>query len=270
MIRGSILHCGLASALALISVSAFSATLNATFSIDSASIVDLYSATFDGSLIPCNGSESDPDECTFFNGNQPGVRNIAIASSPANTASGTFNINYDSDTGNILQVNSMYINLPDAVLTINGETVVTVIQGNSVPTANDTIFIESGTGAPNGTADPHEVRALIGSADGLFEHDDAPNLDAPDFATFNDIVDSCDGSLCGLIGILSLDAVRYRILGGVNAAGGDLFQLQAQTGNNSIYKVDFTTAAVIPVPAAVWLFGSALGLLGWMRRRTVA
>jgi hypothetical protein len=24
---------------------------------------------------------------------------------------------------------------------------------------------------------------------------------------------------------------------------------------------------VIPVPAAVWLFGSALGLLGWMRRK---
>ncbi len=26
--------------------------------------------------------------------------------------------------------------------------------------------------------------------------------------------------------------------------------------------------APIPVPAAVWLFGSALGLLGWMRRKT--
>ena len=27
------------------------------------------------------------------------------------------------------------------------------------------------------------------------------------------------------------------------------------------------TPEVIPVPAAVWLFGSALGLLGWMRRK---
>jgi len=28
--------------------------------------------------------------------------------------------------------------------------------------------------------------------------------------------------------------------------------------------------SVVPVPAAVWLFGSALGMLGWMRRRSVA
>lgn len=26
--------------------------------------------------------------------------------------------------------------------------------------------------------------------------------------------------------------------------------------------------AVVPVPPAVWLFGSALGLLGWMKRKT--
>jgi len=29
------------------------------------------------------------------------------------------------------------------------------------------------------------------------------------------------------------------------------------------------TASAIPVPAAVWLFGSALGLLGWLRRITI-
>jgi hypothetical protein len=36
--------------------------------------------------------------------------------------------------------------------------------------------------------------------------------------------------------------------------------------------VEFTAIATttVPVPAAVWLFGSALGLLGWMRRRTSA
>ncbi|MEC9375792.1 MAG: VPLPA-CTERM sorting domain-containing protein, partial [Pseudomonadota bacterium] len=41
------------------------------------------------------------------------------------------------------------------------------------------------------------------------------------------------------------------------------------------YKVDLSgttdvltaTVTAVPIPAAVWLFGSALGLLGWMRRR---
>jgi len=30
----------------------------------------------------------------------------------------------------------------------------------------------------------------------------------------------------------------------------------------------YLVRTVVPVPAAVWLFGSALGLLGWVRRRT--
>jgi hypothetical protein len=32
-------------------------------------------------------------------------------------------------------------------------------------------------------------------------------------------------------------------------------------------EVDATSLSVVPVPASVWLFGSALGLLGGIRRR---
>jgi len=47
---------------------------------------------------------------------------------------------------------------------------------------------------------------------------------------------------------------------------------------NSLFSGDFTSSftgtatahTTIPVPAAVWLFGSALGLLGWVRRRANA
>ena len=36
------------------------------------------------------------------------------------------------------------------------------------------------------------------------------------------------------------------------------------------YTFTFNVPAVVPVPAAVWLFGSAIGLMGVMRRRVVA
>jgi len=35
-------------------------------------------------------------------------------------------------------------------------------------------------------------------------------------------------------------------------------------------RMTLNVTSVVPVPAAVWLFGSALGLLGWVRRRATA
>ena len=46
--------------------------------------------------------------------------------------------------------------------------------------------------------------------------------------------------------------------------GGDLGLLTSDLATGDI------SFSVVPVPAAVWLFGSALGLLGWVRRRAAA
>lgn len=46
-------------------------------------------------------------------------------------------------------------------------------------------------------------------------------------------------------------------------------QRRAQTGSGNNLQ-ERLTLSVIPVPAAVWLMGSALGLLGWMRRKPAA
>lgn len=40
------------------------------------------------------------------------------------------------------------------------------------------------------------------------------------------------------------------------------------TGENLAVAVDNILVSTVPVPAAVWLFASGLGLLGWMRRKS--
>jgi hypothetical protein len=43
--------------------------------------------------------------------------------------------------------------------------------------------------------------------------------------------------------------------------------LSAPGGFKTIAAGNYSSSALVPVPAAVWLFGSGLGLLGWFRRR---
>ena len=90
------------------------------------------------------------------------------------------------------------------------------------------------------------------------------------------------------------DGGTIQLYDGLNGTGNLIGQVQFGTGNgwpspfggitsteeirSAIFTCDFdgdlkcgvidpTFGAVVPIPAAVWLFGSALGLLGWARRR---
>jgi len=242
----------LTAALALTGpVTAQAAIVNGVFTIESADIIDLYSATFDGGLTPCASPPGSPPydagTCAFFNGYSPAGRAITIT--PVGTGSGVLNVDYDSATGEILQVNVLEILLPKLTLVIAGATTVVADPDPTFPT-----FIRAGVlGAPQETIDADEGTG-IGLA-GVFRHDDAPNQSAPDFATFANIVDSCSGTLCALIPILSLDGVPSQINGTVNGLGGDSLVLRTQTANNSIYTVnlrteslaDFTPVVTTPV-----------------------
>ena len=65
----------------------------------------------------------------------------------------------------------------------------------------------------------------------------------------------------------------YNTTLGPDAGGGVSLLFKADCGANPNCRltalIDNVTidTAVVPVPAAVWLFGSALGLLGWIRRK---
>jgi hypothetical protein len=254
---------GLCAALGAGGASAAIATR--TFTISTASIVDLYSATFDGGLTPCVAPATQ--ECTFFGGTLPAGRAIAITQT--GTGSGTLNVDYDTVTGEITEVNSLLVNLTALGLVITqplNTTTVTVTPGNGIPGANDTPFVESGTGTAGrdldgsgfstvlgtGTVDPDQALAVGQPA--VFQHVDPtlpiPVPDAPDFSPFQEIVDSCTDTssdpqqqACPLItlGLLTLDAVRYRVEGRVGCdAGGRSLILKTQTANGSIYRVNLT------------------------------
>ncbi len=243
MIKRQLTRMGVAIVLSMASIGAQAAV------IADAQLIDLYSATFDGALTPDAG---------LFFGGDPSLnpRNIIVTS--GGIGSGT--IVFDGTT-----ISQLNIVLPQMSLLINGgQATETTVLTNGVA-----ITLDITTPATDNTP------GFAG-----FQVEGAPSIIA-DFATFSTIVDSADdmqcygaggpgtglGPLCGLIPILTLDGVRYQLDGVVTAGGGDSLLLSIQTGNNSIYEVAITTA-VVPVPAAVWLFGSALGLLGWMRRRT--
>ena len=65
----------------------------------------------------------------------------------------------------------------------------------------------------------------------------------------------------------------YNTILGPDVSGGFTLQLAAVCGADAGCFTDLyfdnvsVQADVVPIPAAVWLFGSGLGLLGWMRRR---
>jgi hypothetical protein len=252
-----------AAMVTLGAATASGAIVSRTFTINSADIVDLYSATFDAALTPCGGSPTQ--ECTFFGGTPPVGRAIVIT--PTGTGDGTMTVKYETTTGEITEMTTMVLNLPSINLTISpstgGTTVVSVIRGNGFPSAvNDIAFIEPGTGTlgrdldgpavlnpiGQGTADADQAPAV--GQFGVFQHNDAPNQDVPDFAVFSDIVDSCvdnaPAANCALItlNLLTLDGVRYRLEGTVGCKpGGHALVLKTQTANNSIYRVNFTVTA---------------------------
>jgi len=83
----------------------------------------------------------------------------------------------------------------------------------------------------------------------------------------NSIDDATDGffthSFSPLVGI------QYLAIGAPPNATevGDLGPLTGRAGGQQFY-IEGLNVSVVPVPAAVWLFASALGMLGWMRRKS--
>jgi hypothetical protein len=253
----------------MLAMSAQTATA-AVYSIDTANasngIYDLYSATFDGALSPCGGGS--PSYCGFFSGDPPVGRAITISPNPSGVTTGVpVGISPVPTAGSFLDLT---LSGGNTSMSIAGGTIIfpvlsLVIAGAppTVITATGAGMVFTGLGSPSSTSvDGGGVAELLSSA--------APSL-AVDFSTLSTAVTSCSGPLCALVGILSLDIVRYRLLIDWDPTfTAFTANFIGQTANNSLLYATLNSTAAIPVPAAVWLAGSALGLMGFMRRRAAA
>ncbi len=101
---------------------------------------------------------------------------------------------------------------------------------------------------------------------------------------FTDTAGGGNISLEFLLGANSVHTIPSLMLpggSGGSASGGTILDLDDMTFDTLILtgveknygqttSVEIDAVGVVPLPAAVWLFGSALGLLGWVRRRQTA
>jgi hypothetical protein len=72
------------------------------------------------------------------------------------------------------------------------------------------------------------------------------------------VVANYDGPTWFDFSYTGIDRLEFTSFGGVDSEPGD-------AGSGTHFVMDNFTYSVVPIPAAVWLFGSGLGLLGWMR-----
>ena len=250
----------LVTVLALTNYSAMAANIPVDVGSAANGITDLHSATFDGSLSPCG--VGSPSYCSFFGGDTPVGRAVAISPNPTGVdngvpigisptpVAGSF-LNLALTSGNTVAqiVGDSTISLPPLALTISSS-------GTTIATISGAGFVikASGAAAVNG----------LGQVEFLVDNAPAP---AADFSTLSSVVTSCVGPLCTIVPILSLDMARYRLFLDFDPTFTS-FTGSFIGAENSGTRITATlnSAAVVPVPAAGWLLGTALGVLGARRR----
>jgi hypothetical protein len=67
---------------------------------------------------------------------------------------------------------------------------------------------------------------------------------------------------------MTFSSAQWRDLSWVDLFAGQFFVPQPSGFGSA--TIDDINVSAVPVPTAVWLFASALGMIGFARRRTVA
>jgi hypothetical protein len=99
------------------------------------------------------------------------------------------------------------------------------------------------------------------------------NSPMPDILFSTDFILSTSGSTLPISTLSSSDLVKPEWPNGWSEGWFQYLIFSQPQGTSDVnvlarVKVNVETLSAVPIPAAVWLFGSALGLLGWLRRKT--
>jgi len=284
---------------------AASGAMAANVAIDTANpvngLIDIYSATFDGALVACAPGST---YCSFFGGDPGATRAITTTPNPSGVINavpggigplGGFGVPGTGNPGAPIPVSGSFLDLTlsggNTLVTL-GASSVTFGTINLVTAAGGGLNANAGGGAggnagiairtpgaaiagaltPAGGGSTGDTVAVNGLGQAVFQIQGGVPP-AIDFSKFSTVVTSCVGGACGLVtfDVLSLDIVRYVLFLDYDPTFTSFTgNLIGQTANSSLVYATLNSAPPIPVPAAVWLMASGLGLLGALRRKSRA
>lgn len=226
----------------------------------------IYSSTLAGAPPACTGGS--PSYCAFFGALPTSFAVVSLAPNPTGLVNAV--------PGGIGPTGVPVAPIPasGSYLGLTSDGVTSTLAGGSVTLGAATITLPfHGTVATvlnagmvfDGTP---QVAAVTGLTSEFLVTSVSPL--AVDFSRFSLVTTSCTGPVCPAIlgDVLFLDIVKYRLF----VTWDPTFtyfnsSFIGQTANNSFV---YATLNSVPVPAAVWLMGSALGLLGLARRKVSA
>ena len=221
-------------------------------------LTGIFSTSFAGALPACTGSS--PSYCAFFGG-LPSAGQIAavnLGPNPTGVTNGVPGaIAGPPPAGSFLNLTSDGVTstLAGGTITFGNVTITIVPAATTITASGAGMVIDPGV----------QVAAVNPNGSSEFLVNLSPGL-AADFSTLGGVVTSCVGPACAALGSLSLDMVKFRLLVQWDPTFTQFNStFIGQTSNNAMVYANLDT---IPVPAAVWLMGSALGLLGFARRKT--
>ncbi|MBL8202203.1 MAG: hypothetical protein JNK40_14635 [Chromatiales bacterium] len=220
----------------------------------------IFSTSFAGGLPLCG--PSSPSYCSFFGGlpSAGQIAAVSISPNPTGLTTNTPAAILGAGAGSFLNLTSDGITstLAGGTVTFGNGSITIVPAATTIGVTNAGMVFDAAAQVaavnPNGTSE-----FLVNLSPAL----------AVDFSTLaGGAVTSCAGPACAALGTLSLDMVRYRLFVEWDPTFTNFNStFIGQTGNNAMVYANLNT---IPVPAAVWLMGSALGLLGLARRKVAA